>query len=387
MTQRVKFAALAQGAVGPLNAYRALTEDCSEGIKYDVQQERAARRLQALHDRLVRGVASPPKHSYRIFRRNSRPEQDGARGIYIHGGVGRGKSMLMDIFFDIAPVAAKRRIHHHHFMQEVHTKINRGLVSGAETGGDERLSRFAQLIAAETRLLCFDDFHVTDIGDAMILGPLFEALVKAGVIIVITSNRAPEKLYENGINRERFEPFIDLITARLEIVKLDGPTDYRTHFISRSQLYYTPLSPEATGALEEMFLRLRDGVPPTPELFKIQGRTLMLERTARGVAMATFNDLCAEALGATDYIAMQSAIHTLILCDIPQMGPETLNEAMRFVILIDILYEHRVNLICSAATEPNALYVEGEGSFEFARTASRLHEMQSPEYISQIHRR
>ena len=224
-------------------------------------------RLQALHDRLVKGLANPPKRGYGIFGRNSRTELDGARGVYIHGGVGRGKSMLMDIFFDIAPVAAKRRVHHHHFMQEVHAEINRGLVSGSETGGDERLSRFAKLIAVETRLLCFDDFHVTDIGDAMILGPLFKALIEAGVIIMITSNRAPKTLYENGINRARFEPFIDLVVERLEIVKLDGPTDYRTRFISRSQLYFTPLSSEATGSLEKIFQRLRDGVPPVPELF------------------------------------------------------------------------------------------------------------------------
>jgi len=387
MTIRAECSAPVRGEDGPLGSYRALTENCTAGITFDTEQEQAAIRLQALHDRLAKGLANPPKRRFRIFGRRSRSEQDVARGVYIHGGVGRGKSMLMDILFDTAPVAAKRRVHHHHFMQEVHAEINRGLVSGAETGGDERLSRFAQLIAVETRLLCFDDFHVTDIGDAMILGPLFEALIEAGVIIVITSNRAPEMLYENGINRARFEPFIDLVMRRLEIVELDGLTDYRTRFISRSQLYYTPLSREATEALEEMFGHLRDGVPPVPEILKIQGRTLRLERMARGVAMATFDDLCADALGAADYIAIQAVIHTLILCDIPQMGPEMRNEAKRFVTLIDVLYEHRVNLVCSAATTPDALYTEGDGSFEFTRTASRLREMQCQEYISQTHRR
>ncbi len=387
MTNRAEFSAPVRGADGPLCSYRLLTEDGTSGITFDAEQERVATRLQALHDRLIKGLASLPKRGYRLFGRSFRAEQDGACGVYIHGGVGRGKSMLMDIFFDTAPVSAKRRVYHHHFMQEVHAEINRSLVSGAETGGDERLSRFAQRIAVKTRLLCFDDFHVTDIGDAMILGPLFEALIDEGVIIVITSNRAPTALYENGINRARFEPFIDLVMARLEIVKLDGPTDYRTRFISRSQLYHTPLSPEATESLEKMFRHLCDGVPPTPEIFKIKGRTLMLERMARGVAMATFDDLCAEALGAADYIAIQAAIHTLILRDIPKMGPEMRNEAKRFVTLIDVLYEHRVNLVCSAATKPDTLYASGDGSFEFSRTASRLYEMQGSEYISKTHRR
>jgi len=387
MTSRAEASVPADSAGGPLAAYRALGDKGAAGITFDSDQEAATTRLQALHDRLAEGLAAPPKSGFKIFGRSSRASQNGPRGVYIHGGVGRGKSMLMDLFFNAAPVTAKRRVHHHHFMQEVHAEINRGLVSGAETGGDDGLARFAQHLAADARLLCFDDFHVTDIGDAMILGPLFEALIEAGVIVVITSNRPPGTLYENGINRARFEPFIDLVKARLEIVELDGPTDYRTRFISRSRLYHTPLSPAAAEALEEMFRHLRDGVPPEPEIFEIQGRTLALDRTARGVAMATFDELCAEALGAADYIAIQAAFHTLILCDIPQMGPEMRNEAKRFVTLIDVLYEHRVNFICSAAAEPDALYPQGDGKFEFARTASRLHEMQGPEYIAQTHRR
>lgn len=376
----------AHDAPGPLAAYRALADDSVEGITFDAEQERAATCFQLLHDRLVAGLTNPPKRGFRIFGRSFRSERFGSRGIYIHGGVGRGKSMLMDIFFNSIPVAAKRRIHHHHFMQEVHAEINRGLVSGVATGGDSGLVRFARNLSSDMHLLCFDDLNVTDIGDAMILGPLFEALIDAGVIVVITSNRAPDALYEDGINRARFEPFIDLVKARLEIIKLDGPTDYRTLFMSRSQLYHTPLSPEVSDVLEEIFRHLRAGAPPVPAIFEIQGRTLTLSRTARGVAMTTFDDLCTKALGAADYIAIQAAFHTLILCDIPRMGPELLNEAKRFITLIDVLYEHRVNLVCSAAAEPDALYTKGNSSFEFARTVSRLHEMQGLKYIAQTHR-
>ena len=376
------------GAAGPLAAYRALLCDAAEGIVADPDQEAAAVRLQALHDRLAAGLAvqAPVRRGFNLFARTARDAEDGPRGVYIHGGVGRGKSMLMDIFFDAAPVTPKRRVHHHHFMQEAHGEINRALVSGQETGGDGGLVRYAQRLAEGARLLCFDDFHVTDIGDAMVLGPLFKALIEAGVIVVLTSNRTPDSLYENGINRARFLPFIELVKARLELVALDGPTDYRTRFISRSRLYHTPLSDVATAELERMFRHLSDGIPPEPEDFDVQGRALTIERTARGVAMASFDELCARPLGPGDYIALQAAFHTVILSDIPRMGPDMRNEAKRFVTLIDVLYEHRVNFICSAAAEPDALYPEGTGAFEFTRTTSRLNEMQTPGYIAEAHR-
>lgn len=376
------------GAAGPLAAYRALLCDAAEGIVADPDQEAAAVRLQALHDRLAAGLAvqAPVRRGFNLFARTARDAEDGPRGVYIHGGVGRGKSMLMDIFFDAAPVTPKRRVHHHHFMQEAHGEINRALVSGQETGGDGGLVRYAQRLAEGARLLCFDDFHVTDIGDAMVLGPLFKALIEAGVIVVLTSNRTPDSLYENGINRARFLPFIELVKARLELVALDGPTDYRTRFISRSRLYHTPLSDVATAELERMFRHLSDGIPPEPEDFDVQGRALTIERTARGVAMASFDELCARPLGPADYIALQAAFHTVILSDIPRMGPDMRNEAKRFVTLIDVLYEHRVNFICSAAAEPDALYPEGTGAFEFTRTTSRLNEMQTPGYIAEAHR-
>ena len=376
------------GAAGPLAAYRALLSNAAEGILADPDQEAAARRLQALHDRLAAGLAAPApaRRGFSLFARTAREVEDGPRGVYIHGGVGRGKSMLMDLFFDAAPVTPKRRIHHHHFMQEAHGEINRALVSGQETGGDSGLVRYAQRLAKGARLLCFDDFHVTDIGDAMVLGPLFRALIEAGVIVVMTSNRTPDSLYENGINRARFVPFIELVKARLELVALDGPTDYRTRFISRSRLYHTPLTAAATAELERMFRHLSDGIPPEPEVFDVQGRALTIERTARGVALATFDELCARPLGPADYIALQAAFHTVILSDIPRMGPDMRNEAKRFVTLIDVLYEHRVNFICSAAAEPDALYPEGAGAFEFTRTTSRLNEMQTPGYIAEAHR-
>ena len=372
---------------GPLAAYRALLSEAAEGFIPDADQDAAVRRLQALHDRLSAGLSAPSaRRSCNPFARSPRAPKEDPRGIYIHGGVGRGKSMLMDLFFDAARLTPKRRVHHHHFMQEVHSEINRALVNGKETGGDSGLVRYARRLAEGVRLLCFDDFHVTDIGDAMVLGPLFEALIEAGVIVVMTSNRTPDALYENGINRARFVPFIDLVEARLELVALDGPTDYRTRFISRSRLYHTPLSDAAEAALERIFRHLSDGIPPEPEVFDVQGRTLTIERTARGVAFATFDELCARALGPADYIALQAAFHTVILRDIPRMGPEMRNEAKRFVTLIDVLYEHRVNFICSAAAEPDALYTAGSGAFEFTRPASRLKEMQGPDYIAEAHR-
>ena len=278
------------GAAGPLTAYRALLSNATEGILTDLDQEAAAVRLQALHNRLAAGLAAPApaRRGFNLFARTSREDLDSPRGIYIYGDVGRGKSMLMDIFFNCAPVTPKRRVHHHHFMQEAHGEINRALVKGQETGGDGGLVRYAQRLAEGARLLCFDDFHVTDIGDAMVLGPLFMALLEAGVIVVMTSNRAPDSLYENGINRARFLPFIELVKARLELVALDGPTDYRTRFISRSRLYHSPLSTAATAELERMFRHLSDGVPPEPESFTVRGRTLSIGRTARGVVMASF---------------------------------------------------------------------------------------------------
>ncbi|MEE8171778.1 MAG: cell division protein ZapE, partial [Alphaproteobacteria bacterium] len=302
---------MSAGAAGPLAAYRALVSEAAERFIFDNDQEAAARCLQALHDRLAGGLAAPARRGFNPFARNGRAGGDGPRGVYIHGGVGRGKSMLMDLFFDAAPVAPKRRVHHHHFMQEAHGQINRALVSGRETGGDSGLARFALSLAEDARLFCFDDFHVTDIGDAMILGPLFAALIEAGVIVVMTSNRAPDRLYENGINRARFEPFIDLVRARLDVVELDGPTDYRTRFIARSRLYHSPLSAAAADELERIFRHLSDAIPTEPEIFSVQGRTLTVERTARGVAMASFEELCARPLGAADYIALQAAFHTV----------------------------------------------------------------------------
>ena len=280
---------------GPLAAYRALVAEGAEGIIADADQQAAAARLQALYDRLSAELPETPRRRFNLFSRSARAREEDRRGVYIHGGVGRGKSMLMDLFYDTAPLTPKRRVHHHHFMQEVHSEINRALVSGKETGGDSGLVRYAERLAEGVRLLCFDDFHVTDIGDAMVLGPLFEALIGAGVIVVMTSNRAPDALYENGINRARFVPFIDLVKDRLELVALDGPVDYRTRFISQSRLYHTPLSQEAAAELERIFRHLSDGIPPEPETFDVQGRTLTIERTARGVAFASFDELCARA--------------------------------------------------------------------------------------------
>ena len=352
----------------------------------DADQRIVFERLQLLRNHLNGNESYLKFHFFNLFKRKALNIKDRPRGIYIYGAVGRGKTKLMNEFFENVSIAQKRRVHHHHFMAELHNNINRKIVRGEETGGDGALIRFAKHQAISMRLLCFDDFQVTDIGDAMILGPLFKALIEAGVVIVITSNRDPDSLYKNGINRERFVPFIDLIKTCLEIVKLDGDLDYRTQFITSSEVYYTPLAIEVTQQLNNIFDQLSDGIASGENFLVVKGRTIKLDRIAQGVAMTTFDSLCAQNLSVNDYIALQASFHTLIMCDIPRMGSDRLNEAKRFVGLIDVLYEHRVNFICSAEVQPDKLYRRGHGSFEFNRTVSRLKEMQSKEYISEAHR-
>jgi len=352
----------------------------------DDEQRTVFERLQKLNDHLNVNQPGPKFNFFNIFRSNVSNVKDPPRGIYIFGGVGRGKTKLMNEFFEQAPIVEKRRVHYHHFMANLHNSINRKIVRGEQTGGDDALVRFAKHQAVHIRLLCFDDFQVSDIGDAMVLGPLFKALIEAGVFIVITSNRDPDSLYKNGINRERFVPFINLIKKRLEIVKLGGDIDYRTKFIASSEVYYTPLTAIVAKQLENIFYRLSDGMGSRENVFLVKGRTIEIDQTAHGVAMTTFNSLCAKNLSVNDYIALQASFHTLIMCGIPRMGRDQLNEAKRFVGLIDVLYEHRVNFICSAEVRPENLYRQGDGSFEFARTVSRLKEMQSKEYISEAHR-
>lgn len=307
-----------------------------------------------------------------------------ARGVYLWGGVGRGKSMLMDLFFDHAAIEAKRRVHFAEFMLEVHDRI---AAERRKEAGDP-IPPVAAAFAEETRLLAFDEIMVTNSPDAMILSRLFTALIEGGVTIVTTSNRAPHDLYKNGLNREHFLPFIALIEARLDVLALNGPVDYRRDRLGSQETWLVPNGPEATANLSAAFFRLTDHevTEPIPsEDLVVQGRTLHVPKTLKGVAVFSFKKLCGEARGAADYLVVARRYHTVILVGIPVLGPENRNEAARFVQLIDALYEYKVKLLAAADAQPDQLYPAGDGRFEFQRTVSRLEEMRSDDYLAQGH--
>jgi cell division protein ZapE len=294
------------------------------------------------------------------------------KGVYLWGGVGRGKSMLMDLFIEATGITRKRRVHFHAFMQEIH----RGLHEARKREVEDALAPVADAVIRETRLLAFDEMQITDITDAMIVGRLFEKLFAAGVVIVTTSNRPPRDLYKDGLNRALFLPFLDLIEDRLQVVELESPTDYRQHRLAGAQVYFHPAR-AAIADIAAIWADLTGGAPEAPLTLEVNGRKLVLPRHASGVGRATFWDLCAKPLGPADMLAIANSVRVLILEDIPQLSAANYNEAKRFVTLIDALYEAKVRLIASAADAPERLYIEGEGSFEFDRTASRLREMQS----------
>jgi len=368
---------------GPLSAFRAKLR--AGRLEQSAAQDEAARKLQALHEALA-GYAPPaPRNGLASMLGRTGARAEVPRGLYIHGPVGTGKSMLMDIFFESAPVAAKRRVHFHAFMQEVHERLHAWRQESRGTHADP-LPRLADAMAEEAWLLCFDEFHVANIADAMILGRLFTTLFERGVVVVATSNTAPDRLYEGGLQRENFLPFVDLLQERLEVVELGG-LDYRRQGDDTLAVYHTPLGRIAAKALDEAFNRLTDGAKGRPAVLTVKGRKLDLPLAADGVARAGFADVCGRALGAGDYLAIARRFHTLILGEVPVMAPEQRNEARRFMTLIDALYEHRVNLVISANAAPDALYPKGHGREEFQRTASRLIEMQSRAYIQEPHSR
>ncbi|RMF11884.1 MAG: AFG1 family ATPase [Alphaproteobacteria bacterium] len=386
-------------SAGPLAAYEAMRARAE--LKPDAGQERVARRLDRLHRELADWHPAGRSLVARLlapFSGRARNANAAPRGIYMYGGVGRGKSMLMDLFFAGAPVDAKRRVHFHAFMLEIHSRIHdwRQMTTAERERvawkgvGDDPIPPLAREVAKGARLLCFDEFQVTDVADAMILARLFTALWDEGVVTVATSNRAPEALYEGGLNRQLFLPFIDLVRDRLDVIELDGPTDYRLERLGGAPVYYTPISEEATKALSETFYRMTDHEVGDrsavgPEELEVQGRKLFVPVASRGVAVFSFKRLCCNPLGAADYLAIAWTYHTVIVVGIPRMGPEMRNEAKRFVTLIDALYENNVKLLCSAAAPPEQLYEAGDGSFEFQRTVSRLREMQSADYLARGH--
>jgi cell division protein ZapE len=295
--------------------------------------------------------------------------------------------MLMDLAFDRLDVSPKRRVHFHAFMLETHQRLR----AARETAEGDPIERVADQIAAEARLLCFDEMVVNNPPDAMILSRLFSRLLELGVKVVTTSNRPPVDLYKDGLNRELFLPFIDLIRHRMEVVEVQGPNDYRLDRLAGVDVWHVPNGPAATAKLSEAFFRLTDyrvedrAKVPSEELDVGGGRTLHVPKSLKGVAVFSFKRLCGEARGASDYLAVAQRFHTVIIVGIPVLGPENRNEAARFVTLIDTLYEHRVKLLAAADAEPALLYRSGDGAFEFQRTVSRLEEMRSADYLAQGH--
>ncbi len=364
---------------GPLGRYRELI--ASGAVNDDVAQRLALEKLQLLHGRLKDYDPWKGKRVARGFfgwgREAAKKDAD-LNGLYIYGGVGRGKSMLMDLFFEAAPVEKKRRVHFHAFMQEAHRAIH----EARQKGDEDPIKTVAKAIAADTILLCFDEMQITDITDAMIVGRLFEKLFKRGTVIVTTSNRPPDDLYKDGLNRQVFLPFIALIKEKLDLHLLESPKDYRRERLTGRPVYHTPLGPEADAAMDETWDELTGGLPGEPLTLTVTGREVTIPRFRNGVARASFADLCERPLGAGDYLAIAGAARTLLLDRTPRLGVHNANEAKRFVTLIDALYEAKTRLIISAEAEPEALYPEGKGAFEFERTASRLAEMRSESWAA-----
>ncbi len=366
---------------GTLASYDRLV--ASGELAADNDQRAAAIRL----DQCQTDLESQPRRGSVLWRLMGR-KPDPVAGVYLWGDVGRGKTMLMDLFFDSLAIQRKRRVHFHAFMADVHTRLR----DARRTEEAEPLLRVAADIAADLRCLAFDELVVNNSADAMLMARLFTALIEEhGVTVVATSNRPPDHLYKDGLNREHFLPFIALVKARLGVLSLNGPQDYRRDRLSGVARWHVPNGPAATAALSDAFFRLTDhavedrAAVPALDLAVAGGRSLHVPKALRGVAVFSFKRLCGEARGAADYTAIAQGFHTVSIVGIPRMGPENRNEAARFVTLIDILYEYRVKLLAAADAVPDDLYVAGDGRFEFERTASRLNEMLSDDWLAMGH--
>lgn len=350
-----------------LAAYR---QRLAEGeLSPDAHQAAAADRLDALAGALGRWQPGG------WLNKSQAPQ-----GLYLWGPVGRGKSMLLDLFFEAAPVKRKRRVHFHEFMLARHAFVREARARGSEQ--DELIVQAAKQVAADARLLCFDEIQVTDIADAMILGRLFERLFEENVVVVATSNRPPDDLYKNGLNRQLFLPFIALLKRKLDLIEIAGPEDFRLRQLMAAPVYYAPLGPAADEAMDRTWRRLTANAAPQAVMLDVGGRALKVEREAAGVARFSFAELCARPLGAADYLEIAERFHTVLLENVPRLSPSMREEAARFRTLIDALYEAKVKLVASADAQPQALYPEGDQSFEFERTASRLMEMRGEAYLA-----
>ena len=351
-----------------LEAYEQLLRE--RGYSSDPAQLRAVESLQRCHDEWVDYKARRANALTKLLRHPPIP-----RGLYMHGGVGRGKSFLMDCFFNQVPLTRKTRLHFHEFMREVHRELQE--LKGTVNPLDE----LGQRIARRFRLICFDEFHVADVTDAMILHRLLESLFAHRVSIVTTSNFHPDALYPNGLHRERILPAIALLKDKLEVISVDNGVDYRQRVLAQTQCYHTPLGAQADAALNEAFTRLAEAREDEPVLL-IEHREIRARRRAGGVVWFDFKTLCGGPRSQNDYLELATQFHTVLLSDVPQMPPRLAAEARRFTWLVDVLYDRRVKLILSAAVPPEQLYSEGPLAHEFPRTVSRLNEMQSAEFLA-----
>jgi cell division protein ZapE len=380
-------AAALSASSGPLPAYRELV--ATGALAADSSQAAAAERLQDLWAKL-RGYEPPPLPSDggilgRLLRLRPAEGAPDARpnGLYLAGDVGRGKSMLMDLFFQHADVARKVRIHFHAFMHDVHARLHAWKAENPD--GADPIPPLADAIAAEAALLCFDEFQVNDIADAMVLARLFTALFERGVVVVATSNIVPDHLFRGRPGRDAFLPFIDLLKQKLDVLMMEGDVDYRRQRMGTAGVWYVPADAAADRALDEAFDRLSEGAMPGPRMLIVMGRRFHVPLAAGKVARFDFEALCAQARGANDYLALATHFEALVLDGVPRLSPDNFDKARRFMVLIDALYEHRVKLIASAEAAPDALYLAGEGSWAFERTSSRLMEMQSQEFLDLPH--
>lgn len=359
-------------ATGMLDAYRATLE--ARGYAADPAQQAAAERLQRLYSELLEFKVARSGTLRRMLARPTPP-----RGVYFWGGVGRGKSFLMDCFYDAVPYRRKRRIHFHAFMQQVHRQLD------ALKGEPDPMEALAERLARQVRLLCFDEFHVSDIADAMILGRLLEALFARGVVFVMTSNYPPQRLYPNGLQRDRFLPTIALLQEQLDVLEVDVGVDYRLRTLEQVEIYHVPADAAAEEKMAEYFAAIAGGPGERGGKIEILGRDIATRRRGNGVIWFDFLALCDGPRSQNDYLELAQAYHTVLVSGIPQMSARNANEARRFTWLVDIFYDHKVKFIATAACEPEALYTEGVQAGEFFRTVSRLTEMRSREYLALQH--